>query len=228
MRRLRGLDAAMHRRVTEMGVKLLSSMYLGDVSREAQLTGEVNPRLGCHHNNEESSKIIPQAPRTSRFLSEAQARAVYHSPRPSVISPLSRRLHFFCALPSPTNQTPAKITARRRGIRKHLSRVTAAAPQPSLDWISGSLRNEEIAFARVGYLLRCRGLCPRRTEAASRCGLFLSPHSARQLRPRLLFQRRRRIPCLFLLQTRRSQSRVYGLWQLRPARYRPGAHPGLQ
>jgi len=112
MRRLRGLDAAMHRRVTEMGVKLLSSMYLGDVSREAQLTGEVNPRLGCRHNNEESSKIIPQALRTSRFPSEAQARAVYHSLHPSVISPLSRRLHFFCALPSPTNQTPAKITAR--------------------------------------------------------------------------------------------------------------------
>ena len=52
--------------------------------------------------------------------------------------------------------------------------------------------------------------------------------SASQLRPQFLFQRRQRVPFLFLLQTRRPEGRVCGLRQLWSGRYGAREYPGMQ
>src|ERR1700691_591691 len=124
----------------------------------------------------------------------------------------------------------AKIAARAAAATAILILVvTAALPQPSLDWISGSLRNEEIAFAGAGHILRHRSRRAGCTKkSGSRRGLFLLPRPARRLRPGRRFERRRLVHCLLLLQPRRPQSRISGLRDLRAERDRARQHAGLQ
>src|SRR5580693_2559462 len=127
------------------------------------------------------------------------------------------------------NRIAAKIAARAAAASAILIlSVTAAVPQPSLDWISGSLRNEEFAFARAGRIVCHRSRRAGCTQSRSRRGLFLLPPAARRLRPGRLFERRRRVHRLLLLQTRRPQSRISGLRHLRAEHYRARQHSGLQ